>query len=150
MKRPKWREEIVRDYYHNTKLLQILCLNGLNKGDGFLIISLVLKITIILKNYYFGNPQAKPVYFGFKSTATTKFLFILTNRSNASSPSLQVDVIYLYVVSRQMTQSQAWHELLIVEVKILLFHNFAVLNMAQHRHTVGIYLTKYMENKIDS
>lgn len=69
----KEREEIVGDYFHNMKFLQILYLSTLNKGYGFLIISLVLKITITLKNYYFGNPQAKPMYFGFWSTEITKF-----------------------------------------------------------------------------
>lgn len=45
----------------------------MNKGDGILIIFLVLKITITLKNYYFGNPQAKPMYFVFQTTEITKF-----------------------------------------------------------------------------
>lgn len=83
----KEREEIVGDYFHNMKFLQILYLSTLNKGYGFLIISLVLKITITLKNYYFGNPQAKPMYFGFEVQKSQNFkLFSLIDTMIAISP----------------------------------------------------------------
>lgn len=82
----KEREEIVKDYYHNTKLLQILYLSVLNKGDGFLIISLVLKINSTWKILFWKSVDWANVLWILKYRNDKNLIYSPSEKQCYSSP----------------------------------------------------------------